>query len=279
MFDRHKIPAICLAISLTVFAAGCNKRSAPIAPPPPMAAPAPNGGGSTPVAPAPAAAAPVVAQFSAEPTSILIGQSSTLRWQVTGDTSSVTIDQTIGTVQNTGNRRVFPSQSTTYTLTATGAGGTTTGTATVSVSEAPGPPPSTGGAGMGVPRAATGGGTFEQRILASVQDVYFDYDQSEVRGDSQAVLTQDATALKAVLADFPNAIIMVEGHCDERGSAEYNLGLGDRRASSAKDFLVQLGVPADRIRTISYGKERPQCTESNEQCWQKNRRVHFSPGQ
>ena len=97
MFDRHKIPAICLAISLTVFAAGCNKRSAPIAPPPPMAAPAPNGGGSTPVAPAPAAAAPVVAQFSAEPTSILIGQSSTLRWQVTGDTSSVTIDQTIGT--------------------------------------------------------------------------------------------------------------------------------------------------------------------------------------
>ena len=72
---------------------------------------------------------------------------------------------------------------------------------------------------------------------------------------------------------------MVEGHCDERGSAEYNLGLGDRRASSAKDFLVQLGVPADRLKTISYGKERPQCTESGESCWQKNRRAHFSPGQ
>ena len=77
----------------------------------------------------------------------------------------------------------------------------------------------------------------------------------------------------------PNAVIMVEGHCDERGSAEYNLGLGDKRAGAAKDFLVQLGVPAGRVRTISYGKERPQCTESDDECWQKNRRVHFSPGQ
>ena len=72
---------------------------------------------------------------------------------------------------------------------------------------------------------------------------------------------------------------MVEGHCDERGSAEYNLGLGDRRAQSAKDFLVQLGVPADKLRTVSYGKERPVCTEGNESCWQRNRRAHFSSGQ
>ena len=71
----------------------------------------------------------------------------------------------------------------------------------------------------------------------------------------------------------------MEGHCDERGSAEYNIGLGDRRSSSAKEFLVSLGVPADRLKTISYGKERPQCTESSESCWQKNRRAHFSPGQ
>jgi peptidoglycan-associated lipoprotein len=72
---------------------------------------------------------------------------------------------------------------------------------------------------------------------------------------------------------------VVEGHCDERGSAEYNLGLGDRRATSAKEFLQQLGVPSDRLKTISYGKERPQCTEQNESCWQKNRRAHFAPGQ
>jgi len=85
--------------------------------------------------------------------------------------------------------------------------------------------------------------------------------------------------LKAILSDFPGATIMVEGHCDERGSAEYNLGLGDRRASSAKEFLVSLGLPGDRLKTISYGKERPQCTEADETCYQKNRRVHFSPGQ
>ncbi len=71
---------------------------------------------------------------------------------------------------------------------------------------------------------------------------------------------------------------MIEGHCDERGSAEYNLALGDRRANSAKEFLQELGVPADRLSVISYGKERPQCTEHNEECWQKNRRVHFTAG-
>ena len=81
------------------------------------------------------------------------------------------------------------------------------------------------------------------------------------------------------MRDFPAATIMVEGHCDERGSAEYNLGLGDRRAAAAKEFLVQLGVPEGRLRTISYGKERPQCTEHTEECWQKNRRAHLSLGQ
>lgn len=109
-----------------------------------------------------------------------------------------------------------------------------------------------------------------------VQDAYFDYDKSDVREDARSILTRDADALKSILADFPSAVISLEGHCDERGSAEYNLGLGDRRSTSAKEFLVQLGVPADRLKTISYGKERPQCTESNEACWQKNRRAHFS---
>jgi peptidoglycan-associated lipoprotein len=85
--------------------------------------------------------------------------------------------------------------------------------------------------------------------------------------------------MKRIFADFPNASINVEGHCDERGSAEYNLGLGDRRASAARDFLASLGVPVDRLKTISYGKERPTCTESNESCWQRNRRAHFSSGQ
>jgi peptidoglycan-associated lipoprotein len=115
--------------------------------------------------------------------------------------------------------------------------------------------------------------------IGELQDAYFDYDKSSLRSDAQTTLTGDATALKSILSDFPSVTIVIEGHCDERGSAEYNLGLGDRRASSARDFLVQLGVPADKIHTISYGKERPQCTESAESCWQKNRRAHFAPGE
>ena len=116
-------------------------------------------------------------------------------------------------------------------------------------------------------------------MTAEVQDAFFDYDKSDVRADARDALTRDATALKGILADFPTAMIVIEGHCDERGSAEYNVGLGDRRAGAAKDFLVQLGIPADKLRTISYGKELPQCTEASEACYQKNRRAHFTPGQ
>jgi len=263
MFSKRKIGVIWIALSLAMFAAGCKKKAPPPPPPPPPA----------PVVvppPAPAPRAPTVAQFTAEPTSIQRGQSSTLRWEVTGNVTSVSIDQTIGTVQNTGNRRVSPSDSTTYTLTATGPGGSTTASATVSVTSPPPPP---------TPVAPSPVITIDQRVGSEVQDAFFDYDKSDIRGDARDVLTQDAAALKRILNDFPNASIVVEGHCDERGSAEYNLGLGDRRASAAKDFLVQLGVPADRLKTISYGKERPQCTESGESCWQKNRRAHFSPGQ
>ena len=264
MLANRKITAAAFAATLALFAAACKHKAPnpPPAPPPPAA---------TTTTPPPPPAAPVVAQFTAEPSSIQRGQSATLRWEVTGTTTGVSIDQTIGTVQNTGNRRVFPSDSTTYTLTATGPGGTTTASATVSVTSPPPPPPP--------PPPAETKGDFGTRLSTQVQDVYFDYDKSDIRGDAQATLQQDAPAIKAILADFPNATIVVEGHCDERGSAEYNLGLGDRRASSAKEFLVQLGVPADRLQTISYGKERPQCTESNESCWQKNRRVHFSAGQ
>jgi peptidoglycan-associated lipoprotein len=182
----------------------------------------------------------------------------------------VSIDNAIGTVQNSGNRRVFPTDSTTYTLTATGPGGSTTASATVSVTSPPPPPP---------PPPVKPTVTMEQRLSTDVQDAYFEYDKSDINGTSRDVLTRNAAALKSILADFPNASIVVEGHCDERGSAEYNLGLGDRRATAAKEFLVQLGVPADKLRTISYGKERPQCTENDESCWQKNRRAHFSAGQ
>jgi peptidoglycan-associated lipoprotein len=263
MFSKRKLTVTWLAVTLAIFAAGCKKKTPPPPPPPP---PAPV---ERSIPPAPRA--PTVAQFSAEPTSIQRGQSSTLRWEVSGDVTSVSIDQAVGTVQNTGSRTVSPNNSTTYTLTATGPGGRTTGSATVTVTSLPPPPP---------PAAVvTGGRTMEQRVGSDVQDAFFDYDKSDVRSDARDVLQRNAAAIKGILADFPNATIVVEGHCDERGSAEYNIGLGDRRSSSAKDFLVQLGVPADRLKTISYGKERPQCTEENESCWQRNRRAHFAPGQ
>lgn len=264
MLQKRKLMVLSIALSLAMFAAGCKKKAPPPPPPPPPA----------PAASAPAESKPVpptVAQFSVEPTSIQRGQSATLRWEVSGNATSVSIDNAIGTVQNTGNRRVFPNDTTTYNLTATGPGGSVSGSVTVTVTGPPPPPPP--------PETRPTGGSIEQQLGANVQDAYFDYDKSDVNAEARDVLTRDAAAIKSILGEFPNASIVVEGHCDERGSAEYNLGLGDRRASSAKEYLVQLGVPADRLKTISYGKERPQCTEASEACYQKNRRAHFAPGQ
>ena len=219
--------------------------------------------------PAPPPPAPTISEFVAEPSSIERGQSSTLRWSVT-DATNISIDNGIGTVQATGSRRVFPSDSTTYTLTATGAGGAKTATATVNVTAPPPPPP---------PPPPAPKPDLEQMLSSSVSDAFFDYDKSDIREDARAVLTQDAEALKRIFAEMPESSVVVEGNCDERGSAEYNLGLGDRRATAAKDFLVQLGVPADKLKSISYGKEKPICTDSTEECWQKNRHDHFSAAQ
>jgi peptidoglycan-associated lipoprotein len=266
MFSKRKITLVSLAVSIALFAGGCKKKvPAPAPPPPPPAV--------TPAPPAPTPSAPTVAQFTAEPTSIQRGQSATLRWEISGAATSVAINQGIGTVRNTGSQQVSPTSSTTYTLTASGPGGSVTASATVSVVTPPPPPPPTPPA-PSAPRA-----TLDTRVGSDLQDAFFDYDKSDLNSAARDALTRDAAALKTILADFPNAVIMIEGHCDERGSAEYNLGLGDRRASSAKELLVQLGVSADRIKPISYGKERPQCTDATEACYQKNRRVHFSPGQ
>jgi peptidoglycan-associated lipoprotein len=261
MFSKRQITIIGLAISLAVFAGGCKKKApAPPPPPPPKVE----------VPPPPPPPAPAVTQFTSDPSAIVRGQSSTLSWTVTGNVTSVSIDQGIGTVENSGNRRVSPDNSTTYTLTASGPGGNSTATTTVSVSAPPPPPPP--------PPPPAPVKTLTDWV-AELQDGYFDYDKSDIRADAQAALTQDAATLKTVIADFPGAVVTIEGHCDERGSAEYNQLLGDKRASAAKDFLVQLGVPADKLKTISYGKEKPQCSEQNETCWQKNRRAHFSTGQ
>ena len=255
-----KAGAILLACMLLLFTAGCKKKVA--TPPPPPAPPVKE----TPAPPA----KPSVTSFTAEPSTIQRGQASTLRWTVSNATD-ITIDQGVGAVQSSGSRQVYPSNSTTYTLVANGPGGSDTRTVTVTVEAPPPPPPA--------PPPAPAKRTAEDILKSEVQDAYYDYDKSDIREDARAVLTKNADVLKQVFADNPGFMVLVEGHCDERGSAEYNLGLGDKRASSAKDFLVQLGVPADRLKTISYGKERPTCTEANESCYQKNRRAHFSPAQ
>ena len=217
----------------------CKKKVAPPPPPPPPPPPAPT------------------ASLSASPNSIEKGQSATLSWQTT-NTTDVSIEG-IGAVQANGSQQVTPSDSTTYHLMAKGAGGTQEATARVTVNAPPPPPPP--------PPSAT-----EEELFAQhVKDVYFDYDTDAIRPDQQSSLQGDAQ----FLGQHPNIQFTVEGHCDERGSTEYNLALGDRRASAVKNALIQAGVAAGRVKTISYGKEKPFCTESNESCWQQNRRGHF----
>ncbi len=104
-----------------------------------------------------------------------------------------------------------------------------------------------------------------------LSDAFFDYDQSDLREDARSVLAGDAQWLKK----HASVQVLIEGHCDDRGTAAYNLALGDRRANAAKEYLISLGIDGSRLRTVSYGKERPFCTESTESCWQKNRRAHL----
>ena len=155
-----------------------------------------------------------------------------------------------------GSTKVTPSDSTTYTITASGPGGSATATAAVSVNApaaAPAPAPTP------IP--------FEQ----GVHDAFFDFDRADIRADARDMLSQTAEFLKS----NPSIRVTIEGHCDERGSTEYNLGLGDRRAAAVKEYLVSLGISADRMNTVSFGKEKPFCMEHGETCWQQNRRGHF----
>jgi peptidoglycan-associated lipoprotein len=138
--------------------------------------------------------------------------------------------------------------------------------------------PSGGGAGAGT--AAPGPATAapaarpepkEFRAIPELKDVFFDFDKYDIRPADAKVLDSNATWLKS----NANNLILIEGHCDERGTNEYNLALGERRAKSTMNYLVSQGVQASRITIISYGEERPACTEKTEQCWAKNRRSHF----
>jgi len=231
--------AVVFALGTIMFLGACAKK---VAPPPP-----------TP----PPALTPPTASLSANPNTLDPGQSTTLTWQTTNATD-VSIDG-IGPVDQSGSRQVTPADSTTYHLIAKGAGGTQDATARVTVNAAAAPPSTTSNA------------TEEELFSRNVKDIYFDYDKYDVRADQQGSLQGDAQFLQ----QHSNIHITIEGHCDERGSTEYNLALGASRADAVKNALIQAGVGGDRIKTISYGKEKPFCNESNESCWQQNRRGHF----
>ena len=181
-----------------------------------------------------------------------------LSWKTT-DASSVSIDG-IGDVPTSGVKTVTPTATTTYHLVARGEGGSADASASVTVNAPP---------AVAVP---TNTMSAEEEFKANVQDIFFDYDTDELRNDAQATLSKNAS----YLASHTNVRIVIGGYCDERGSDEYNLALGQRRADSTKNALVTAGVGADRIRVISYGKEKPFCSESNEACWQQNRRAGFT---
>jgi peptidoglycan-associated lipoprotein len=227
-----------LAVVLSL--AGCAKKVAKVQPPPP---PAP--------APAP------TATLAANPSAVQAGQSSTLTWQ-TSNANEITIAG-LGTLPASGSRSVTPGSSTTYTLIAKGPGGTNEADARVTVTAVP-------------MATAAPSPTDEDLFRRNVKDVFFDYDKYAIRPDEAPKVQNN----EAFLAQHPSIKVLVEGHCDDRGSEEYNIALGASRAESVKQALVQEGVPATRIRTISYGKERPFCTEDNEQCWQQNRVDHFA---
>jgi peptidoglycan-associated lipoprotein len=230
--------ALVFATGVVLMLGACKKKVAP-PPPPPPAAPSPT------------------ASISVDPNTIDKGQSATLSWQ-TSNATDVSIDG-IGAVQASGSQSVSPADSTTYHLIAKGAGGTQEATARITVTQ---PPP---------PTAATPSPTDEDLFGHNVKDIYFDYDKSDIRADQQAAMQSDAQFLN----QHTNISFTIEGHCDDRGSTEYNLALGDQRASSVKNALTAAGVSAGRIKTISYGKEKPFCLEDNEACWQQNRRGHF----
>jgi peptidoglycan-associated lipoprotein len=230
---------LILSLGALLTLGACGKKAAPPPPPPPPPPPAPT------------------ASIAVNPNTIQAGQSASLTWQ-TSNATDVSIDG-IGAVQPNGSQSVSPTDSTTYHLTAKGAGGTQEATARLTVTQAPAPPP---------PAPSV---TDEDLFSQNVKDIYFDYDKSDIRGDQQASVQADAQFFN----QHGNMSFTVEGHCDERGSTDYNLALGDSRAASVKNALTAAGVSASRIKTISYGKEKPFCMESNEACWQQNRRGHL----
>jgi len=245
--SRNRI-LTCLVLSIAVVGfAGCGKKKASSLgdTAPPLSGPAP------------------IAQLTATPTTITAGDQVVLSWRTT-DATNISIDG-IGDVPSSGVKTVNPTTSTSYHLVARGDGGTTEATARVTVNPVQ--------MGVAVPQDSSASNmSADEQFRASVQDIFFDYDAYEVRSDAAAQLSKAA----AYLANNPSIKVLIGGYCDERGSNEYNLTLGQSRANSVKQALTQAGIAENRLRVVSYGKEKPFCTESTEECWQQNRRAGFT---
>jgi peptidoglycan-associated lipoprotein len=232
---------IISAVALILMVGACKKKPPAPPPAPPTPPPAPK------------------ATLTANPNTIVAGQASTLTWST--DFATDTSIDGIGKVDPSGSMKVTPTESTTYRLVAKSDSGTQEATARVTVTPATAPPTT----------SKTTTDSDSQLFSQNMKDVFFAYDSYELSSEAEATIQADAKFLQ----QHPNMTFVIQGHCDERGSIEYNLTLGEYRANAAKQALAQQGVSATRIRTISYGKEKPFCTESTEACWQQNRRAHF----
>jgi peptidoglycan-associated lipoprotein len=203
------------------------------------------------------------ATLAADPLAIDLGQSVVLNWR-TNYATSVVIDG-IGPVPVNGTQTVSPSNSTNFHLTAKGDGGTTEANVRVTV-RVPVVPTTADNSDANADMGS------EAVFHQNVQDVYFDYDSFDLRPDAQSAALTAARYLNA----HPAIKVLIGGYCDDRGSAEYNITLGQNRANAARTALVSAGVSASRLRVVSYGKERQFCSEETEACWQQNRRAQFT---
>jgi peptidoglycan-associated lipoprotein len=246
--------ALLLAFALATVT-GCHKKTS---------APNPASLGPTATATTPAP----TANLTADPLAVDLGQSVVLNWRTT-DATSVSIDG-IGKVNPNGTQTVSPSTSTNFHLVATGDGGTVEANVrvTVRVAVAPTVPTDTSANGAG----ANGEMGSDEVFHQNVADIFFDYDSATLRPEGES----SATKAAAYLAAHSAIHIVIGGYCDDRGSAEYNLALGENRANAAKAAIVSAGVNASRIRVVSFGKEKQFCAEDTEGCWQQNRRAQFS---
>ncbi len=254
------VPLVSLIAGLAgmvVFASSCHHRTVAESHPIPASV------ASAETPPPPAASC----SLTAEPASLSPGQSATLTWTSTNATN-LDLEPGAGQQQATGAVSVTPQGSTEYTLTATGPGGSGACMARVTVVTPPANSSAGPAAQVNEENLTAGGANKPQGI----RDAFFDLDKADLRPDAQEALKADADYLRA----HPGVKVEIEGNCDARGSEEYNLGLGDRRADAARQFLVNLGISSARLKSISFGKDRPVCTEQTEGCWQQNRRDHLA---